>query len=84
MKSILSVLFDIKPVDRMGNFDFEKIRKIESIINLRNVNIKNKEIDVQEVLTKEKILEELEEIERSDIGLKEIKQSKSVTLPRPH
>ncbi|MFH0805734.1 MAG: DUF4012 domain-containing protein [Patescibacteria group bacterium] len=77
MKSILSVLFDIKPVDRMGNFDFEKIRKIESIINLRNVNIKNKEIDVQEVLTKEKILEELEEIERSDIGLKEIKQSKS-------
>ncbi len=79
MKFVLSALFDIKPVDRMGNFDFKKIKGIKPILDLRNADIKkknnNKEVEevknVQEVLTKEKILEELEEIEKSDINLQE-------------
>ena len=80
MKSILPALFDIKPVDRGGNFDFEKIKKIKQIIDLRDVKIKEsnnkrkvEEIkDPPEILTKKEILKELEEIEKSDVDLQEI------------
>jgi len=71
MKSILTALFDIKPVDKIGSFDFEKIRKIKPILDLRGINIKEIK-NTPEILTKEKILEELEEIEKSDMNLQEI------------
>ena len=92
MKFVLSALFDIKPVDKRGNFDFKKIRKITPVLDLKDLNTNKEEKykkkilkvvelkednsnfnfeDIQEVLTKEKILEELEEIEKSDIKLQE-------------
>ena len=101
VKFILPILFDIKPVNKSGSFDFEKIGKIEPVINLRNDNIKNKEKKkeekiefdfipkeesveeitefdfnfkpevVQENLSKEILLQELEEIEQLDANLQE-------------
>ncbi len=68
---ILPILFDIKPVNIEGNFDFGKIKKIKPVLDLRSISIKRKE--ASEVLTKEKILEELEEIEKSDINLQKTK-----------
>jgi hypothetical protein len=35
-KNILSQMFDVKPVNKMGNLDLEKIKKVEKILHFEN------------------------------------------------
>jgi len=80
-KRILSALFDVRPVTDAGNLDVEKIKQVKSVIDLRDIKkdfYKNKErvLDLskksiitqplEEELTREAILAELNEIEFSD------------------
>ena len=75
-KFVVPALFDIRPVDEKGNFDSERNR-IKPILNLKKEIEKTKKIyteltdqEFKEILTKEKILAELEEIDKSDMELK--------------
>ena len=54
-KNIFPVLFDIKPVTAEGDLDISKLRQLKRVVDLRG--------HVEQRLTKEQILAELEEIE---------------------
>ena len=76
---ILTALFDVRPVNKWGNLDIEKIKKIETVLDLREEKTKRenqqrkKAIKVkkdlpysEELPTKEEILAELDAIEAID------------------
>ena len=71
---ILTALFDVRPVTDQGDLDIEKIKKIETVLDLRERKTKREdgqrkdaiEIKMEELLTREEILAELDEIEAID------------------
>jgi len=90
---ILTALFDVRPVNKWGNLDIEKIKKIETVLDLREGKTKRenqqrkKAIKVkkdlpcsEELPTKEEILAELDAIEAIDTLPKKASIEQPITL----
>lgn len=87
---ILTALFDVRPVTDQGNLDIEKIKKIETVLDLKEKKTKkenwqreraiNIKVKSEELPNREGILAELDEIELADALLRETRDEKVAPL----